>query len=233
MQPPIESDPARAASWLADRSRVAMLSALAEGKALPAGELARAAAIGAAAASEHLAKLRDAGLVEVVSQGRHRYYRLVSSEVAELLERLAVLVPPPRPLTASAARVAAELRLARTCYGHLAGAIGVSVTRALFDRALLCDAAGACVVTGPGKSWLRSQGVDVEPMGKIPARLCPVDWTERRPHLAGALGKGLTDQVLGRGYAVRVRASRALRFTERGSRWLRDALGIDLEALSR
>jgi DNA-binding transcriptional ArsR family regulator len=123
-------DVAGAAALLADRSRVTMLAALGDGQALPAGELARAAGIGAASASAHLARLASAGLVEVIPQGRHRYFRLASARVPELMEALAALAPAPtRP--AEPSRVPRELRLARWCYGHLGGRVAVALAQAL------------------------------------------------------------------------------------------------------
>jgi DNA-binding transcriptional ArsR family regulator len=226
-----EPDVARTASWFAHRSRVAMLAALSDGRALPSGELARAADIRAPAASEHLRRLVQAGLLEVVAQGRHRYYRLASEGVGELMESLAALAPPPIPITRSQTRAVAELRFARTCYGHLAGLVGVSVTAALFTEGILRDAEGGCAITDKGRSWFRDVGIDLgAPRDKRALiRLCPVDWTERRPHLAGPLGKALLDQTLERGYVVRARALRTLRLTDRGRRWLRDQFGLDLD----
>jgi hypothetical protein len=146
------------------------------------------------------------------------------------MEMLGALAPPPVPFTPSQTRVAAELRFARTCYGHLAGLMGVSLTAALFTEGILRGAQGGCALTDRGKLWFESNGVDLDALRGKQAlvRLCPVDWSERRPHLSGSLGRALLDQILARGYGARARASRAVRLTERGRRWLRDAFGFDL-----
>ncbi len=222
----MQPDIAGTAALLADRSRVTMLLALEGGRALPAGELAHAAGIGAASASAHLARLARAGLVEVLPQGRHRYYRLASARLSELLETLAALAPAPaRP--AEPSRVPPELRLARWCYGHLGGSVAVAMARALVARGLLTPLDGPCSVTPSGAHWLKEAGVAA---GLPAVRVCAVDWSERVPHLAGALGRSLAQHLIEARYLVPVRHSRAFRVTDRGRAWLRERLGVELDA---
>jgi DNA-binding transcriptional ArsR family regulator len=216
------------AALLADRSRVAMLQALDGGRALPAGELARAAGIGAPSASAHLARLARGGLVEAVAQGRHRYFRLASARLPELLEALAALAPAPaRP--AERSRVPRELRQARWCYGHLGGQVAVAMAQALVARELVTPLDGPCTVTPAGARWLQEAGV-VAGDRTVPAvQVCPVDWSERLPHLAGALGRALARHLVDRQHLVPVRGARHFRITARGRSWLRERLGVALD----
>ncbi len=219
-------DIAGAAAVLADRSRVTMLLALSDGRALPAGELARAAGIGAASASAHLARLARAGLVEAFAQGRHRYYRLAGSRLPELMEALAALAPAPPP---GASRVPRELRLARWCYGHLGGSLAVAMAQALAARGLVTALDEPSTVTPDGARWLREAGIGAGAGEGLRVRLCAVDWSERRPHLAGPLGRALAAALVDGRCLVPVRASRALRLTDRGRAWLRERLGVHAE----
>jgi len=166
-----------------------MLDALLAGRALTATELARAAGVSAATASEHLARLRDGGMVEVLAQGRHRYHRIASPDVAAALEALAHIAPPKRATTLRQSRRARSLAEARTCYDHLAGRSAVALHDGLVARGWLVPEPGGYRLTGAGRGELLAWGVDVVAADKSRrayARPC-VDWTERREHLAGAL----------------------------------------------
>src|SRR5437870_3544175 len=173
-----------------------MLRALMDGRALPATELATAAGLSAAGASDHLAQLLAGGLLTVIREGRHRYYRLASEHVAAVLEALAMLGDAqPTSQTKSKRQYDHPLRFARTCYDHLAGELGVSIASALQDRMLLTRGEGKRFsVTPAGARWFADKlGIDTEALK--PARLgiacgC-LDWTERRYHLAGPLGASL------------------------------------------
>ncbi len=222
----VEPDIAGTAALLADRSRVLMLRALEDGRALPAGELARAARIGAASASAHLRRLAGAGLVEAVPQGRHRYYRLASSRLPELMEALAALAPAAPHVRS---RVPPELRLARWCYGHLGGSLAVAMAQALAARGVVTALEDPCIVTAGGAHWLREAGVAAGGGERLRVRLCAVDWSERRPHLAGPLGRALARALVEGRCLVPVRASRALRLTDRGRAWFRERLGLEAD----
>lgn len=224
-----ETDLAAVGALIGDPSRARMLDSLMAGRALAAGELARAAGIGRSTASEHLARLLDGGLVTVVAQGRHRYYRLAGPHVGAALEALSH-VAPARPVTSlRQAGHARALGHARTCYDHLAGRCGVALHDALLDRAWLTPAYD---VTPLGAERLAAWGVDVEAARsrrRSFARPC-LDWTERRPHLAGALAAGIGDALLDLGwFAPRSPGSRALRLTQRGSEGMA-GLGCRLDA---
>jgi DNA-binding transcriptional ArsR family regulator len=149
------------ARLIGEPARAAMLDALLSGQALAAGELARAAGVSPATASEHLTRLRGGGLVDVVRAGRHRYYRLASPEVAEVLEALALLgsARPVRSLRES--RTARAMATARTCYDHLAGQVGVAVCDALVSRAALVAGGDGYLLTPDGEALLGDLGVPV------------------------------------------------------------------------
>ncbi len=203
--------------------------ALVDGRALPAGELAFAGGVTPQTASAHLAKLLDGGLLAVDIQGRYRYYRLANAHVATVLETLTTLAPPQtsrrRPH-----RDAQSLRLARCCYDHLAGRLGVAITEALEQRAWLTgdDDTTRYAVSPEGAAWFAHMGVDLPQLAqdrRTLARRC-LDWTERRHHLAGALGAALLDQFCARHWLRRVDGSRALVVTDLGWAGLLAELGI-------
>jgi DNA-binding transcriptional ArsR family regulator len=186
-------DLAAVAALLGNPSRAAMLDALMTGRALTATELARVAEVSPATASEHLAKLRDGGLVEVVSQGRHRYHRLASPEVGAALEALSHIAPTKPVTTLRQSSRARSLAEARTCYNHLAGRSGVALHDGLVSRGWLVPEAGGYGLSDAGTERLLGWGVDVSwaRSSRRPfARPC-LDWTERREHLAGALASAL------------------------------------------
>jgi DNA-binding transcriptional ArsR family regulator len=215
------------ARLIGEPARAAMLTALLSGQALAAGELARVAGVSAATASEHLGRLRDGGLVEVVAAGRHRYYRLASPEVTTVIEALAT-VSPPRPVRSlRQSNTDAAMVFARTCYDHLAGRIGVSVHDALVSAGHLVAGGDGYVLTDRGTERMRALGIDlaaVQTARRNFATPC-LDFTERRPHLAGALGAAFCRHALESGWVVRrAEGQRALRLTNLG----RDALAAHL-----
>lgn len=205
------------AALIGEPTRAAMLLSLLDGQARTASELARVASLSASATSLHLAKLTQAGLVLVESAGRHRYYRLAGVDVAHALEALGVIA------TRSAARALSpkqrELREARTCYDHLAGVMAVELTRRFEAGGLLQRTRGGYEVTPRGASWFSDTlQIDVAALASRPrpvTRLC-VDWTERRPHLAGALGASMLDCFIARRWLKRRAGTRALSLTESG-----------------
>ncbi|BCJ35746.1 transcriptional regulator [Actinocatenispora thailandica] len=222
-------DVAAVARLIGEPARAAMLDALLAGRALAAGELARIAGVSPGTASEHLARLRDGGLVEVVAAGRHRYHRLASPEVGQVLEALA-LVGQPKPVrTLRQSRANAALLVARTCYDHLAGQVGVAVHDALVSREALRTVPNGYQLTPAGGQLLTGLGVDVaaaRSARRAFARPC-LDFTERRSHLAGALGAALCAHFLSHGLLVlRASGHRGLRVTDGGRRMLADTFGI-------
>jgi DNA-binding transcriptional ArsR family regulator len=191
-------DLAAVAALLGNPSRAAMLDALMTGRALTATELARTAEVSPATASEHLARLREGGLVEVVSQGRHRYHRLASPEVGAALEALSHIAPAKPVTTLRQSSRARSLAEARTCYDHLAGRSGVALHDGLIGRGWLVPEVGGYALSGAGTEGLLGWGVDLDrarSSRRAFARPC-LDWTERREHLAGALAAALMTALL-------------------------------------
>jgi DNA-binding transcriptional ArsR family regulator len=183
---------------LGNPSRAAMLDALMTGPALTATELARAADVSRATASEHLAKLRDGGLVSVVSQGRHRYHRIAGPDVAAALESLSHIAPAKPVTTLRQSSRARSLAEARTCYDHLAGRSGVALHDGLVSRGWLVPEPGGYALTEAGTSGLLRWGVDVSSARaarRTFARAC-LDWTERREHLAGSLAAAIATTLI-------------------------------------
>ena len=210
---------------LAEPARAAMLLALMDGSARPAGELAQAAGVGAATASAHLKRLLEGGLLAVHVQGRHRYYRLADDEVAAWLESMAL---PRAPRAQRVAVADPALCRARTCYRHLAGQLGVAVCEAWLERGWLQSKSdGMCLLPSAVDALMEAgwQSLPTQRLLRLRGRGC-LDWTERRLHVGGPLGVALTDAMLDAGWLRRASRSRALlpsadglrRFAELGVR---------------
>ncbi|MFJ4471445.1 ArsR/SmtB family transcription factor [Streptomyces sp. NPDC089424] len=265
---------ARLAGLLADETRAACLLALLDGRAWTAGELARHAGVAASTASEHLGKLVAGGVLVEARQGRHRYVRLADARTAQLVEDLAAQVAPGtlprRPGGLRAASAGSAMARGRTCYDHLAGRLGITLTDALTARGLLratsavrqgsdggtspppqakdpltaghdhhdgrAPGAGGrrdtgFALTDAGERWFARTGISLDHTGRRPlARAC-LDWTERRPHLAGVAGAALCRHALDAGWCVRIGSERAVKVTPAGERALSELLGVDADAL--
>jgi DNA-binding transcriptional ArsR family regulator len=225
------ADIAPVAALMADPARAAMLGAMLGGTALAAGELSQVAGVSPATASAHLARLLDGGLVTVTRQGRHRYYRLAGHEVAAVIEAIAQISPvsPVRSLRQS--RDAAALAQARTCYDHLAGRAGVALFDALLRQRVLSGGGtgqdAAYEVTPDGAGTLGEFGVNVAEVRRSRRRFAGacLDWTQRRPHLNGALGAAVTARLLQLGWIQRGPGRRAVRVTEAGQAGLAATFG--------
>jgi len=225
---------AEVAALAGDPARAGMLHALMDGRALTASELARIAGITPQTASSHLARLAVAGLLAVEKQGRHRYHRLASPAVAQMMESIMLVASrsePDRAKLAVGPRDAA-LRAARTCYDHLAGRLGVALADAMAEQGYADLAGDGGIVTDAGLAFLGQIGVDIEALtarstrrgARIMCRPC-LDWSERRPHLAGAVGAALCALSFERSWIRRIEGTRAVAITPRGARVFRDTFG--------
>ena len=223
---------AAAAALIGNPGRAAMLSALMDGRALPATELAAAAGLSAAGASEHLEQSLAGGLLTVIREGRHRYYRLATEHVAAILEGLALIghAEPERGLRSKRQNVN-SLRFARTCYDHLAGELGVSIMSALQERSLLAPGEGKRFLVSPrGAQWF-SEELAIATKSLKPARhgiawAC-LDWTERRYHLAGPLGAALLRRCFDLRYLRRGKEHRMVHLTLSGAKFVAVELGLN------
>ena len=211
-------DIALVASLLGDPARANMLTALMDGGALTAGELARHAGITPQTASSHLAKLDAGGLVTVRRQGRHGYYALAGEDVGAVLEALMGLAARAGHSRARSGPREPALREARVCYDHLAGDLGVAMLDSMVGRGLIRSEGEALTLTSEGEVFVRGLGIDVAGLGGSRRPLCKacLDWSVRRSHLAGALGAALFRRVSELGWAKRVEGTRVIAFSPRG-----------------
>src|SRR5262245_60504338 len=214
---------ARAAGLLADPARAQIMLTLLDGSMRPAGELAFAANISAQSASAHLAKLVEGGLLALQPQGRHRYFQISSPEVASAVESLSALsssLPPRKPPSPAIPKATpVQFLHARTCYDHLAGEVAVQVCAAMLKARWLKSEGRDLELTRLGQERLAALDVDLSAAHRSRrgfARAC-VDLTQRRSHIGGALGAALLEMYLARGWILRMRGSRAVSITPRGS----------------
>jgi DNA-binding transcriptional ArsR family regulator len=234
------------AELIGEAGRAAILLALIDGRARTAGELALVAGVSAQSASGHLSKLVDGGLLVVQAAGRHRYYSLAGVEVAHAIEVLGLIATRPargagagaggsagaigrrNSILAGAAGSDADIYIGRSCYDHMAGRVAVGIARGLEERGVIRAFGEREYELGRGgRTWFAKLGVDVEALRgarRCFARRC-LDWTERRPHLAGALGAALFSRMLELGWVARRRESRVVRITHLGERELRGRFG--------
>lgn len=223
------------AALIGDPTRATILSALLGGQSLPASELAYQAQVTPSTMSSHLTKLLDGGLLSVTNTGRHRYYQLKGPDVAQVLEAMAVVAPLPVVKTPRESAEMEAIRHGRTCYDHLAGELGVSVTQAMVEGRLIVQQGDRFELTEKGRAWLKTWGIDEDEARKkrrVFAFAC-IDWTERRPHLGGALGAVVADKFFEQGWIVRDANSRAVHLTTSGRDALKREFGLDAHAHSQ
>lgn len=218
---------------MGDPTRANILLALMDAQARTAKELAFLARVGAPAASAHLAKLVDGGLLTAVAQGRHRYYRIASPEIGRMIEAMlgfagTLAGSPVRPVR-RAGPADERMRAARTCYDHIAGRLGVAIADAMQGAGHVVLEDGAGRLTPSGHAFLQGIGVNLDESrgsGRFLCRPC-LDWSERRFHLAGQVGQALCNQCLRLGWIERIRASRALAITPAGAEAFHRLFGIE------
>ena len=222
---------AQVAALVGDPARANMLAHLMDGRALTASELAYVSGVSPQTASGHLAKLSDAGLLALEKQGRHRYFRLASPLVGRMLEAVMVVAQDGPARHRGHWRGGEALRNARTCYDHMAGRVAVGIADRLVERAhVVLDADGG-QVTESGRAFLEGQGVRIPVVSGRRAFCRPcLDWSERRPHLAGVLGTALLHFALARDWVRRSQGSRALEITSPGEQAFAETFGVEAKA---
>jgi len=221
---------AATAALLGDPARANILAALMDGRALTAKELAFAAHVSPQTTSGHLGKLAEAGLLTPQKQGRHRYYRIASPLVGQMLEGIMALsaATDERPAERRTTwRGGDALRTARSCYDHLAGRLGVGLADSLCEQGFVALTADGGEVTDNGHRFLRGFGAEPEPGKRVFCRPC-LDWSERRPHIAGRLGAALASRCFELGWIQRQRDTRAVAITEAGRAGFADKFGVVL-----
>ena len=209
------------ASLLGDKTRARMLMTLMDGRAWTATELALAGGVSASTASSHLQRLVRSGVLEIRRQGRHRYFRIASPEHARAIEGLTTLAPSDGHVM-RAGPGDPQLRSARVCYDHLAGAAGVKLLERLYAVGIVAGDDDTPILTPKGRAWCARAGLQLDRFngGSRPLLRTCLDWSERRSHVAGALGAAILERLLDLRYARRVRGSRALVLSPRGEAFI-------------
>ena len=226
-------DIAEIARLIGEPARANILTALLDGRASTALELALAARVTPQTASAHLAKLVDGALLTVDRQGRHRYFRLATPAVARTLEGLMALAADGPPRNRRPARMPPDMRRARTCYDHIAGEVGVAITDSLVGRGLVLLEGEAGEVTNAGRAFFAKHGIDIESATRSKRIFCRpcLDWSERRPHLGGRVGAAICTHCLDRGWLRRRRDSRTLDMSPEGVSAMAAVFGESLRAV--
>lgn len=211
-------DISRIATLIGDPARANMLNALMSGKVLTATELAHEAGVTVQTASSHLRQLQEGGLLALSKQGRHKYFTLANEEVAQVLESLTNFAFGSGHTRTRTGPKNAELRKARVCYNHLAGEMGIRLFDSLSAQGLLCHTQDGLGLTGEGQGFVTGFGIDLSTLNSKKSPLCKecLDWSERRYHLAGSLGRALLNRFEALDWAKRVPNSRIIRFTPHG-----------------
>ncbi|MBI1173492.1 helix-turn-helix domain-containing protein [bacterium] len=211
-------DIARIAALIGDPARANMLTALMSGKALTVSELAQEAGVTIQTASSHLSRMEEGGLLRVRKQGRHKYFTYASDDVAHVIEALMGLAAGAGHLRKRTGPRDESLRRARVCYNHLAGDLGTRLYDSLLERGFLDLDAEGVSLTDAGANFVTGFGIDLEPLRKKKVPLCRacLDWSERRPHLAGSLGRAFLGRMEALSWVRRDPKSRAVHFSARG-----------------
>lgn len=221
---------AEAAALIGDPARANMLSALMDGRALTATELAHIAGVTPQTASGHLAKLKEANMLAVERQGRHRYFRLAGSEIAQAIEAISVVAQQGAPRHRPTGPRDEAMRFARTCYDHLAGQVAVAVVERFLALGYLTEGKQDFEVSDAGILALQAFGVEVDSLRsqrRAFARRC-LDWSERRAHIGGALGAAFLARCEAKGWLKTKAGSRSVSVTERGRKGLSESFGVVL-----
>ena len=222
---------AEIAALVGNPARANIVNVLLDGRALTATELAYIGGVSPQTASGHLGRLTESGLLAVQKQGRHSYFRLASPLIGRMLEGIMAVAAEGPPRYRQRWRGDEALRTARTCYDHLAGRLGVALADALSARGHVVLGDDGGIVTSPGEAFLSEFGIHVDGVAqgkRVFCRPC-LDWSERRPHLAGAIGAALAKRSFVLGWVTRLRDTRALAISAKGRAGLACTFGIELD----
>jgi DNA-binding transcriptional ArsR family regulator len=221
---------AEIAALVGDPARATMVSALLDGRAVTASELARTARITPQTASTHLAKLTEAGLLSVVRNGRQRHFRLASPTVAGMIDGIVAVALEKRPRYRPLSQQARALSAARICYDHLAGRLSVDLTDAFVARKYVVLDEEAAEITTAGTRFLSKFGIELPTLRSTRRHFCRLclDWTERRLHIAGAVGAAITKRCFDLGWIERMKHSHAVIVTPLGRRGFQETFGVDV-----
>lgn len=226
----INPNMAEIAALLGETSRATILASMMDGRFHTASELAYMAAIKPQTASFHLAKLVEGKLIKVEKQGRHRYFQLAGEDIAQFLESFLAISPPPEVRSLKQSSQIKLLQDARTCYDHLAGKLGVQLTESMLKAGYLTLEGKQFVLTDEGILFFTTFGIDLTALKRKRrsfSHAC-LDWSERRYHLAGALGCELLNQFFNLGWLLRVPSIRAIKVTEKGKLGFKEVFHLDL-----
>lgn len=226
----INPNMAEIAALLGETSRATILASMMDGRFHTASELAYMAAIKPQTASFHLAKLVEGKLIKVEKQGRHRYFQLAGEDIAQFLESFLAISPPPEVRSLKQSSQIKLLQDARTCYDHLAGKLGVQLTESMLNAGYLTLEGKQFVLTDEGILFFTTFGIDLTALKRKRrsfSHAC-LDWSERRYHLAGALGCELLNQFFNLGWLLRVPSIRAIKVTEKGKIGFKEIFHLDL-----
>jgi DNA-binding transcriptional ArsR family regulator len=212
-----------------DPTRTTILASLVDGRSLTAGELAYIAKVSPQTASAHLTKLVEGGLIVLEPQGRHRYYRLASSKVADVMEEMASLTTPAPARSLRESDQAKALRFARTCYEHLAGELGVSITNALLKKEYIQEVDEKYQLTTLGKKWIIEFGVKIDGLNSLGCSIPRhIDWTERHHHMGGPVAVGVTRRLFELGWISRGDVRRSILITDAGRVQIQREFNLEL-----
>lgn len=226
----INPNMAEIAALLGETSRATILASMMDGRFHTASELAYMAAIKPQTASFHLAKLVEGKLIKVEKQGRHRYFQLAGEDIAQFLESFLAISPPPEVRSLKQSSQIKLLQDARTCYDHLAGKLGVQLTESMLKAGYLTLEGKQFALTDEGILFFTTFGIDLTALKRKRrsfSHAC-LDWSERRYHLAGALGCELLNQFFNLGWLLRVPSIRAIKVTEKGKIGFKEVFHLDL-----
>jgi DNA-binding transcriptional ArsR family regulator len=219
------------AAIISDNSRSTMLLTLLDGRKYTASELARVSKITPQTDSFHLSKMIAQGVIRTEKYGRHKYISIANVEIAKIVESLLCLTPPRKPNSLREVSTSKEIYFARSCYDHLAGTLGVEITNSFLKKHFIIDNGEIFELTSLGEDFLKNIGVNIEVVRKKRrsfSHRC-LDWSERKFHLAGALGNSILIFTLENGWVERMPLSRALRVTKKGKEGFRDVFGVFID----